>query len=123
MRIGTEYYTSHESLAGAYHNTGFYRTTEEALAAFSMPLMSGLLYSKYTMPIAATQRPVGADTMTYSAVCMFWIFCTNDEPIRRTDFLRRIHAMDAEILSVFMGLYTRRTIVFSGSKSLDLPAE
>ncbi|MBE7437264.1 MAG: hypothetical protein HS115_02325 [Spirochaetales bacterium] len=118
MRTGTDYYTSHEFLVGAYHNTGFYRTLEEAMAAFYMPLATGLIYSRYTMPIAATAQPVGQDTMSYSAVCMFWIFCANDEPIRASDRLKSIHAIDAEILSVLLGMYTRRTIIFSGYRAL-----
>jgi hypothetical protein len=67
------------------------------------------------MPVLGTREPGGNDEASYGATCIFWLFCTQEGSLFKSEQLIGVQSIDARVRTVLFGIYSNRTIVFSGN--------
>ncbi len=81
----------------------------------------GLIYGSVSMPIMATPVPRGSMVMERAATCILWV-CFEDDALERQNKRNKMAAVssvDGRVTTVLFGMYSRRSIVYTGWSQAD----
>lgn len=120
-------HTLNTGIAPANAPRGFhkaiYANQQEYQRAFLEPYLhvlnslfgNGVLFGNYKIPLHVTDLPRGPATARLGSTCLFWVVCWDSDSSGKLPVA--IHSVDAQIQTVFLGLYVERQLIINGHLS------